>query len=275
MAKAMTREPAEILRGAAGDLLACLRFFTRLPLPPMGFETNVHDAPNLARIGWMAPFAGAIVGGFGAFALMLAQALALPHFVGAGLAVCALVAITGALHEDGVADVADGFAGGRTRERKLEIMRDSRIGAFGGAALCLSLLLRVSALAALLDESLATACAAAIVAGAAGRAFALAPLALLEPARTDGLGASAGRLESGVAPQAGVGAFFIAGVAGVFVLGLAQAILACGLALAAALIITTLARRQIGGQTGDVAGAAEQAAEIACLIGLLIGHGAP
>ena len=88
-------------------------------------------------------------------------------------------------------------------------------------------------------------------------------------------GASAGRLEPGVAPQAGLGAFFFAAVAGVFALGFAQAIVACGAGLAAALTISGLARHQIGGQTGDVAGAAEQAAEIVCLVGLLIGHGAP
>jgi adenosylcobinamide-GDP ribazoletransferase len=271
----MTGQLPELLLRAARDLLACLRFFTRLPLPAMAFETQAHAAPNLTRIGWMAPFAGAIVGILGALTLALAQGLALPHLIGAALAVCALVAVTGALHEDGLADVADGFGGGQTRQRKLEIMRDSRIGAFGGAALCLSLLLRVGALAALLDESLGVACAAVILASAAGRAFALAPLALLDPARADGLGACAGRLEPGVAPQAGLGAFFIAAVAGLFALGLAQAIVACGAALAAALTITALARHQIAGQTGDVAGAAEQVAEILCLVGLLIGHGAP
>jgi len=270
----MTAEPADLLLRAARDLLACLRFFTRLPLPPMAFETQAQTAPDLARICWMAPAAGALIGTIGALTLAIAQALALPHFIGAALAIGALVAVTGALHEDGLADVADGFGGGATRERKLAIMRDSRIGAFGGAALVLSLLLRVGALAALLDQGLAAASAALILAAAAGRAFALTPLALLDPARADGLGASSGRLDASAVWRAGLGAFVVALLAGVFILGFSEAALACGLALSAALAMTSLARRQIGGQTGDVAGAAEQLGEIACLIGLLIGHGA-
>lgn len=270
----MTEVRANLLPRAASDLLACLRFFTRLPLPTLAFEAPAQGAPDLSRIGWMAPFAGALIGALGALVLVVAQGLALSHFMGAALAISVLVAATGALHEDGLADVADGFGGGATRQRKLEIMRDSRIGAYGGAALCLSLILRVGALAALTDEGLGAACAALILAGAAGRAFELAPLAILDPARADGLGASAGRLQPGVAPQASAGAFIIAMISGALVLGFAQALLACGLALAAALAMTGLARRQIGGQTGDVAGACEQLAEIACLIGLLIGHGA-
>ena len=128
----------------------------------------------------------------GALALGLADRLGLPPLVCAGLAVGALVIVTGALHEDGLADVADGFGGGATRERKLEIMRDSRIGAYGAAALALSLILRVAALSALLDHGLGAAAAGLILAGAASRAAALAPLALLPAARADGLGAGAG-----------------------------------------------------------------------------------
>jgi len=269
----MSEVRANLPQRAARDLLACLRFFTRLPLPAPAFEAPAHGAPDLSRIGWMAPVAGALIGAVGALALIIAQGLALPHFIGAALAVAALVGVTGALHEDGLADVADGFGGGVTRERKLAIMRDSRIGAFGALALGLSLTLRIGAVASLLDQGLGAASAALILAGAAGRAFALAPLALLDPARADGLGSGVGRLAGGAWP-AGFGAFLIAAVAGIVALGFTEAILACGLALAAALAIVALARRQIGGQTGDVAGAAEQAAEIACLVGLLIGRGA-
>jgi adenosylcobinamide-GDP ribazoletransferase len=204
----------------------------------------------------------------------LAHGLSLPPLICAALAVSALVIVAGGLHEDGLADVADGFGGGATRDRKLEIMRDSRIGAYGAAALALSLILRIAALAALLERGLGEAAAALVLAGAVSRAFALLPLALLAPARPEGLGAGAGRLEMGAARAAGIVALIVAALLGFCALGVGRAILGLVLALLAALTITAIARRQIGGQTGDVAGAAQQLAEIACLCGLLIGRSA-
>src|SRR5208337_4727067 len=120
-----------------------------------------------------------VVGLVGAVALAAAEALGLPPFVAAALAVAALAAATGALHEDGLADVADGFGGGATAQSKLEIMRDSRIGAFGAVALTLSLILRVGALAAALRAGLWGACASLILVAAVSRAGALMPLAFL------------------------------------------------------------------------------------------------
>jgi adenosylcobinamide-GDP ribazoletransferase len=260
-------------RGVAlRDLVACLRFFSRLPLPAAPSDPNPHAAPDLSRLARMAPIAGTFIAAIGALALWLAHALGLPPLVCAGLTISVLVLVTGALHEDGLADVADGFGGGGTRERKLEIMRDSRVGAYGATALALSLMLRVAAVSALLEHGLGVAAAGLILAGAASRAFCLLPLALLVPARPDGLGASAGRLEASGALAAGMIALIVAIALGLGVLGLGRALLALGLALAAALMMSTIARRQIGGQTGDVAGATQQLAEIACLCGLLIGR---
>jgi len=251
------------------DVADALRFFTRLPLPSppqANFDFN--------RMAWAAPVAGAVVGLVGAVALAAAEALGLPPFVAAALAVAALVAATGALHEDGLADVADGFGGGATRERKLEIMRDSRIGAFGAVALVLALIVRVGALSAALAHGFSSAAGALVIAAAVSRAGALAPLALLDPARTDGAGAAAGRLE----PQS-----FAAACGVALVLALALALFATGAGrglsgwLGAAIgagAMTALAKRQIGGQTGDVAGAAQQWAEVAAWCGLLIGRSA-
>jgi adenosylcobinamide-GDP ribazoletransferase len=262
------------VRNAARDLVACLRFFSRLPLPATAVDQTSHAMPDLSRLARMVPIAGAAIGALGALALCLAHALGLPALVCAALAVGALVFAAGALHEDGLADVADGFGGGATRARKLEIMRDSRIGAYGACALALALVLRVAAVSALLEQGLATAVAGLVLAGAASRAAMLLPLALLAPARADGLGAGAGRLEAGGALAAGVAALIVAALLGLGVLGLAHALLALALALAAAWTMTAIARRQIGGQTGDVAGATQQLAEIACLCGLLIGRAA-
>src|ERR1700677_2723291 len=147
---------------AAGDVLSSLRFFTRLPLP-----TRETEPPDWAQIAWSAPFAGAIVGAIGGLALVVANELSLPPFLAATLAIAALALTTGALHEDGLADVADGFGGGSTREAKLAIMRDSRIGAFGAIALVLSLLLRVGALASLQRHSPGFAFAGLVLANAA------------------------------------------------------------------------------------------------------------
>ncbi len=264
---------SEAAQGATRDLIACLRFFSRLPLPAPPFEPSAHVAPDLPRLAYMVPIAGAAIAAIGALALGLAHALGLPPLVCAGLAVSALVIVTGALHEDGLADVADGFGGAKERERKLEIMRDSRIGAYGGVALALSLMLRVAALGALAEQGPGAAAAALVLAGASSRAFALIPLALLAPARAEGLGAGAARLDAGGALSAGVTGLIVASLLGLGILGLGRAIFAFGLALAAALAMSAIARRQIGGQTGDVAGAAQQLAEIACLCGLLIGRG--
>jgi adenosylcobinamide-GDP ribazoletransferase len=258
---------------AARDLAACLRFFSRLPMPTLPFDDDPHAAPNLSRLAAMVPIAGVAIAAIGALALGLAHGLALPPLVCGTVGVGALVFVTGALHEDGLADVADGFGGGATRERKLQIMRDSRIGTFGAAALTLSLMLRACLLAALLDQGSGAAAAGILLAGAASRGLALLPLALLPAARAEGLGAT-NRLEASAALAAALVAFVIAAGLGLGVLGFGRAVLAFVLSLAAALAMTWIARRQIGGQTGDVVGATQQMAEIACLCGLLIGRAA-
>ena len=255
------------MKPAARAAADALRFFTRLPIPDSGTRPSF----DMNQLAWAAPVAGAVVGLIGCAALMLAHVLGLPPVLEAGLATAALVAATGALHEDGLADVADGFGASRARERKLAVMRDSRIGAYGAAALALALILRVGALMSALALGFWTAAGALIITSAVSRAGALAPLAWLDPARADGAGATAGRLE----PTAFVGAW-ATGLAVALALGVslgrpgsaAASLLAAALAAGA---VTALAKHEIGGQTGDVAGAAQQAAEIAAWCGLLIG----
>jgi adenosylcobinamide-GDP ribazoletransferase len=253
--------PARLVADVADNL----RFFTRLPLGGAG------AAPDFRRIGWAAPLAGALVGALGAGALVAARALGFPNFLAATLAITAEICATGALHEDGLADVADGFGGGRDRDAKLAILRDSRIGTYGALALALSLLLRVEAVGALMRASTVFAAAALVLAGAAARAGALAPLMWLAPARRDGAGASVGAL--GVAAMRPV-ALTLAGLAaalGLATLEVVRALFACAIALGAVRLFVALARRQIGGQTGDVCGAAAALAEVAALLALLIG----
>src|SRR5499427_6548421 len=128
------------------ELKASLAFSTRLPL-----ARGLQSATGIANAAWAFPVAGLVVGLIGALVYVLAHRLGVPAWPAATLSVAATLAVTGALHEDGLADTADGFGGGITREQKLDIMRDSRTGAYGVCALVLSLLLRVGALASLAD----------------------------------------------------------------------------------------------------------------------------
>jgi len=253
---------------AVRDIADALRFFTRLRVGEPGAAASL----DIDRIAWAAPVAGVAVGLVGALVLGLTMALGLPLILRAGLTTAAVVATTGALHEDGLADVADGFGGGATRARKLEIMRDSRIGAYGALALALALILRVGALAAALDGGFWRAALSVTLVAAVSRAGALTPLALLPPARADGAGAAAGRLDSNALAAAWGSALVVAVALGLVGLGLAHVLVAALMSGAGALLMVALARRAIGGQTGDVAGAAQQCGEIAAWCGLLIGH---
>ena len=214
------------------------------------------------------PLAGASIGGIGALALALSRSLGLAPLVAATIAVAAIVAATGGLHEDGLADVADGFGGGGTPARKLEIMRDSRLGAYGGLALGLSLLLRVFAVAALAERSTLLAAAALIATGALSRTAGLAPLLVLPPARPEGLGAAMPRPSSRGLLLALALAALLSLAPALCGAPLGRILLADLAACLAAILTARLADRQIGGYTGDVLGAAQQAAEIAALLAL-------
>ena len=175
------------------DVLVCLRFWSRIPVPVLAREKEPHGMPDFARVSRMLPVAGAIIGLVGALVFLAARSLGLPGSAAAGLALTALVLATGAFHEDGLADTADGLGGGQTRQRKLEIMKDSRIGTFGGAALVLSLGLRWAAITAIDGAQGPLAAAAAIVAiGGLSRMAGLIPAIALEPARAEGAAQAAG-----------------------------------------------------------------------------------
>jgi adenosylcobinamide-GDP ribazoletransferase len=196
----------------------------------------------------------------GALAYKLAYALGVPPLPGAALTLAVTMLATGCLHEDGLADTADGFGGGSTRETKLDIMRDSRTGTYGTCALILSTVARASAIASLATPALVA--PAVIAAHAAGRATIPIAMWLVPSARAEGLSAGAGRVSR---QNAG-----IAGLIGMIALAFAfDVTVTFTVAVLLLLSISGMARlclKQIGGQTGDVLGALEQAGEIIVLL---------
>lgn len=238
------------------DVKVCLGLLTRIPI--LG-DTGDDTRAQLARASWAFPIVGALIGAIGAAVFAAASTLGLPPWTAALLAVGATVAVSGGLHEDGLADVADGFGGALARENKLAIMLDSRIGTYGTLALIFSVALRAAALAAIADPWPA---AAALVAAHAGaRACLPAVMRALPLARADGLAARAGMPETATAAIAlGLAALVVFAT-----LGVGTGVLAILAATAAAAAVAGLARRQIGGYTGDVLGAVQQCAEITLL----------
>jgi adenosylcobinamide-GDP ribazoletransferase len=160
------------------------------------------------------------------------------------------------MHEDGLADLADGFGGGRTRERKLEIMRDSRIGSYGVIALVLALGFRATAIVALIGGGGSVFTLAALAAGS--RAVLPAAIALMPAARGDGLGRTAAGIDPVPARAAAAIGFLC-----LMPLGIGTAVVTAAAIAFAALVVARLAMRQIGGQTGDVLGAMQHLAECA------------
>ncbi len=214
---------------------------------------------------------GAVVG-----ALAAIGAAAVDPLTGAAVAVAVGALLTGGLHEDGLADTADGFGGGWSPEQRLVIMDDPRQGTFGVLAIVASVTVRVAALAHLAGDRVhpATAWTVVLVAPAVhllARGWAVAALVTTPPARGDGLGRTAAALgrRSGLAVALAAWAAVALLVAGPGPVGAA---LAAGAATTVAMV--ALARRKIGGLTGDVAGAVEQLAEMAALVAVA-GVGGP
>ncbi|WP_306027690.1 adenosylcobinamide-GDP ribazoletransferase [Stappia sp. MMSF_3263] len=259
--------PAGGISGAMADLAACIRFFSRLPVPCVNRTDNPASLPDFSRAAWTMPLAGAVLALPGALVLLLAGASALPDMAVALLAVGTGIAVTGGLHEDGLADVADGFFGAGTAERRLEIMKDSRIGAFGTLALILSVLLKVALVAALLERHAALPAALLLVCAEAGsRAVMAGVWSALPPARPGGLASLCGTPSPrGAALATAIGAGGL--LAALAVVPPAAAMWAAVLALLSAAGLRRLALAKIGGHTGDVLGAAQQLAVLSILLG--------
>ena len=263
------------LAGWRRDFWRALGFFTRLPVTAWTGDSGTGDSgtgdsrTGDSRTGTLGdaarafPLAGLVVGLAGALVYFVAVKIGLSGLLAALLAVAATGIITGALHEDGWADVCDALGARGGIDQRLEILRDSRLGTYGGLALIFATTIKVAAIANLGAPEL--------VAGALVAAHALArgvlPLVMsrMALARGDGLAAGAGRPSQTAANWSLTLALLIAVIAVTPV----AALVALVAALAATWLIAKLAQHKFGGYTGDVLGAIEQVAEMAILINLV------
>lgn len=229
-----------------------LGVLTRLP---------IMDPGPLRDAVWAFPVVGLIIGATQALVVTVAILVGLPAALAAGLSIVTGLFLTGALHEDGLADMADG-CGAWTRERRLEIMRDSVIGSYGTLALIMASGMRWAALASLLATGLTW--SVLIVAAVASRAAMAGVMAALPPARKDGMSHAAGH----PAPMQAVTAMAIAAaITAVLVPGAFVGGVIC--VSVTAVLIAWFAQSRLGGQTGDVLGATQILCEIAALLAMV------
>lgn len=240
-------------------LLGAAQFLTRVPI-------RLSAAPDLAAsVPWF-PVVGAVIGAaIGGTAAGLMELV--PAAVAASVAVLLGIILTGAFHEDGLADTADAM-GGWTPERRREILKDSRHGSYGVAAMCGTIVLRIVCIASL---GPAAAFGGIVAAHTLGRGAAVAVMGTAPPVPVDGLGADYTRsLSSGRAIIGVVGALAIGAIA----VGWWIAPLVGGVTVGA-IIVSMIATRAFGGVSGDILGAVEQVGECVALVivsGLAIRH---
>ena len=249
--------PTDHLAKWIRDVGLAATLLTRIPV-----RHPIDATPSeMARAQRAFPLVGAMIGLIVGLVDRSLLGIGIPSLAAAALTLGAGAALTGALHEDGLADVGDGFGGSRDRAAKLAIMRDSRIGTYGVIVLLVGFSARLSALASL---PVGLVIPALIVAHTFGRAVIPVLAASMPFARDDGLGRSAGRPE----PSSVILALVLAAVIVLLCLPFKDALLAMAFAVIAASAMAGLAWRQIGGVTGDVFGATEQVVEAAVLLTL-------
>ena len=241
------------------DFFRALVLLSRVPV----FRINDFRPALIARSVWCWPLVGLFLAGIALIPAQLAAYLTESAVVFAIVAVFALVLLTGAMHEDGLADCADGFGGGLDRARKLEIMRDSRIGTYGVVALVLCLGLRIALLVRAADAGQAV--VLLLVMAVVSRGVMPVLMTVLSPARDNGLGKNAGQPKW---------RHVMLGVAiAIAIVWLLSGPVVMGAVVVAAMLATALmggiARWQIGGQTGDVLGATQMVAELFVAIGFV------
>ena len=255
--------------GLKADFVMAVRFYSLLP---MGLAA--HEKPDINRIARAVPFASLAIGALPALVLLAGWFLHLPALFTALLCAGTTAAVTGAMAEDAIGDSMDGL-GGRTPERRLEILKDSRIGAYGVIGITLFIGLKAAALTELLEVKAAGAVLLFLAAQVVSRSAALWLLHVLPAARKDGASATVGALTRlpmlvGFAFAGLIGLLLAAPFVGLLGVGLAYV-----LALLTALGWAALWRQLIGGQTGDLIGGLQAVLEIVVLTAFILVTGGP
>ena len=244
------------------DILIALSLLTRIPV-----NLDHQDVDERAKQAtWAYPLVGALIGAFAAFIANIANFFGLPFSICAILSLITMAIITGGMHEDGLSDAADGLWGGKNKDSILTIMKDSRIGSFGAIALILVIIGRYASINDLIKiEALFW---PLVAAGAVSRVPMVGAMVFMQHARSDGLSVSVGKPpQFSLIVAAVIGT--LACLVSVGILGLLVVLCAC----LGAFPIFFMAYKKIGGQTGDILGASQQAAELmalASLAGILI-----
>ena len=234
------------------SIRAAVSFLTVLPVA----NADGGAGTRLGRAYF--PAIGALVGLVAGSVLVLVEAISTP-LLGAAAAVATLCLLTGAIHLDGLADSADGIFGRGDAARRLEVMRDPRLGSYGVTAVVAALLLQTAALAAMAPGR---ALVALVMAGAMSRLAAALVIAWLPYVRSTGLGTAA-------STSSGRGIDLAAGLATVLLVALLdwrRALVALALVAVAVVLVAGLARRRLGGVTGDVCGASAELSQLAVLL---------
>lgn len=262
------------------EYLLAVQFFTRIPLPTrvanwVGFTQELLGA-SAAHLPGVGILVGLLAATVLAAILILAAATPYTPVVAAGLSTAATVILTGAFHEDGLADVADGLGGGRDKEHALQIMKDSRVGAFGAIALVLALMLKIGLIASLSTWGWEFAGTALIAGHVFSRAGALVPIKLLPYLSAESVSKSkplAQAISAGALATAAawvcIAAGSLAAIGQLRAVDLTACVTASAVATAS---MVSLFRGRLQGITGDCLGATQQVCELACYLSLLFVH---
>lgn len=253
----LARRPMFILRGQLRYIVAAFGYFTRVPIP----RAIVFDPRDLAGAARYFPLVGVFVGLAGALVYLVASSV-FPATVAVLLSMAATLLLTGALHEDGLADCCDGLGGGATREDALRIMRDPRLGAFGAIGLVMALALKWQTLAALPAASAAW---TIVGAHAASRALAVSYLATQDYAREEGKARAVSHRMS----RRSLGVALALGLPWLFLPDPRAGALALAVALSLRVLLARYFARRLGGYTGDCLGFAQQIFEVSFYLSAL------